>query len=164
MKIRTNKIHNTATAVLVSLFILFAACSEALATQTVKITNYTYRHNCTTGTPIIFSTTFRNTGDAIAPPNQYAYVQVVLTNSVTGAEIDPGGATATTNLAPGAIFTSTTTWTAIPGKYTVALIVFGSVDGVTEQRLATIYGAFPLVVRQAHASNPASGYVGLFSV
>lgn len=132
--------------ILVILFvgILFVS-GEAFAAQAAHITNYTYTHNFTAGRTATFYTTIRNTGDVIAPP-AYIYVQVILTNSATGAAIYPAGATSTTSLAAGATFTSATAWTTIAGKYTVTLIVYGSVNGVTETELTRIYGAFSIRV------------------
>jgi len=125
--------------------LILLGSGQCFAAQSASIIGYTYQHNFKTGETVRFTTTMKNTGDAISNP-AYTYVQVVLTNSLTGAETDPAGATSTDSLASGATFTSTTNWTAVAGKYTVTLIVYGSPDGIAETALTRKYGAFPLNV------------------
>ena len=135
--------QSLAMTVFLSFMLIF--CGECLAAQSAQITGYTYQHNFIAGETIRFTVTIKNTGDAIAAP-AYMYAQVILTNSVTGAETYPAGATATTSLASGAMFTSETSWTSVAGKYTVTLVVYGSTNGITESELTRVYGAYPIRV------------------
>lgn len=144
-KIRISRILKAAVALL---FLLAITClsRQCLAAYSIEITGYSYQHNFTAGESVTISLTVKNTGDNITG----VYFSPILTNSTTGAVIYPttpagvamtSGETRTFSINP---------WTAIAGKYSVTLVIYGSAP--TETEVVRESGAYSIRVGSGHTA------------
>lgn len=138
----SNKIKSLKRVILSLCIFILTYGGSCYAASHMKITDYHYLTHYNPGETVTFTVIAKNEGSVVI---NYAYGDIVLTNQATGAETEIGGG-ATNNITVGTTITSTATWTAQAGTYSVTIQVIESTDGVVETRADRKFGSEPVRV------------------
>lgn len=151
---RLRRLSKAAFLTLLTLLLLLGINKQALAQAVLNIEGYTYYTHFTAGEQVTFKVTVKNVGDAAGLIN--SYLNVVLTNQTTGAEVAPYPASAAlgANLAVGETANLEATWTTVAGRYSVTLIVYSGADAELDRE----YGAWPVHVGSSASTETLSAF------